>query len=380
MKADVMNSLLAMVSAPTSVMSPLGGPSPGPASRKVFKGATPEVVGKLKNAVRNARHVTLLASDPDIKTLITASEAMLALHAAVKVGVLSKMQVCYDIAVQVTSTAQLEDDAKFSLRKKIVQELAGVRRHMLSIQMTTPLLSNKKSQPGVTKHAIPQSPRTPAPTTPVRGQSPARGQSPVFQTSPAVATGPSTPRRDGGRDSGHVISHSRNINGAALADSETLVKLIDLFETALAHKTGTTTSGDATAATQSVSMVVNRVGDVRHLLQAVMENKSESFSLLQVNCIQCYSIVLLLTSPIVVCSLQGVVAAFLLSLLGVAPPAVETGLYEADTTTALATEHSGISPAQRSAQCINCNFTNQLVIIECLLMGQDDKLELAPEH
>lgn len=52
---------------------------------KVFKGATPEVVGRLKTAVRNARHVSLLAQDPETRALTLASEAMLALHAAVKV-------------------------------------------------------------------------------------------------------------------------------------------------------------------------------------------------------------------------------------------------------------------------------------------------------
>jgi hypothetical protein len=108
----------------------------------VFSGGTNESIGKLKRAIRNARHISLLSSDSDIKSLIAVSEALLALHASVKIGVLSKMQICYDIAVNITSSADIYDDEDFILKKKLVKEVAGVRRCLLSIQMSSPVFSN----------------------------------------------------------------------------------------------------------------------------------------------------------------------------------------------------------------------------------------------
>ena len=175
---------------------------------KVFRGATPEVVGRLKTAVRNARHVTLLSSDPDIKALLTVSEAMLALHGAVKVGVLSKMQLCYDLAVQITSSVQFEDDSNFSLRKKIVQELAAVRRHMLSIQMTTPLLSNS-SQAAARAQNTSNSANVGKLPTLLKNSLGA-----VSMGNQVASSNPSTPRRD----------HAHNLTSTTLNSTATSVK------------------------------------------------------------------------------------------------------------------------------------------------------------
>lgn len=253
---------------------------------KIFSGATPEVVGKLKSAVRNARHVSLLASDPETKSLVQASEAMLALHAAVKVGVLSKMQVCYDMAVQVTSVARLEDDANFSLRKKIVQELAGVRRYMLSIQMMMPLLSNKSQSANIGK-----SPRSMSPGTPTRSG----GQSPMstigvnfFGGTPPNAP-LSTPRRDiGGAGSltlARSITPKETSGGKVLVDdADARIQLATLFEAALVSKLGDSLSDAAklSVAQRSLTIVIKRDGEVKRLLQHLVENKSESFTLPQV--------------------------------------------------------------------------------------------------
>lgn len=225
--------------------------------------------------MRNAKHVALLASDPDTRTLILASDAMLALHAAVKVGVLSKMQVCYDIAVQVTSTAQLEDDNNFSLRKRVVKELAGVRRFMLSIQMTTPLLSNK----------TPSSKFTMSPTA---HHHTALKSAMYLQHN---LTGNVSPQRDSSSTAAAVVAtvaaHSEITKEIARADDRVLERIIGLFEQAVANKVSAI---DATMIAKDaidkrrVSIVVKREGDVKNLLQCVVENQDRSFTLLQVFC------------------------------------------------------------------------------------------------
>lgn len=205
-------------------------------------------------------------------------------------GVLSKMQVCYDIAVQVTSSAELEDDDSFSLRKKIVQELAGVRRYMLSIQMTTPLLSNK-AQGGPRLSLSPKGPGTPirVPTSLFS-----------FTHQPSLMGSES-------KDGLNVNPGGKSVSGAHSTDRDALSSLGALLEFAVAAKlsslstlaaaTDNPTNVDGTEDSAShpsvatatamkyikgVSIVVKRDGELKGLLEVVVENRTDSFSLLQV--------------------------------------------------------------------------------------------------
>ncbi len=154
MKADILNALMALFgAAPSAAPAPSSDGQPAGAKHAavqsaLFAGASAESIGALKKAIRSARHVPLLAAEQSIKSVLVAGEAILALYSSVKIGVLTKMQQCYDVAMASASAVNLEDDGSFSMQKKIARELVNVRKHMLGLKISTPVFATHGASSG----------------------------------------------------------------------------------------------------------------------------------------------------------------------------------------------------------------------------------------